>query len=105
MWFERSRLNWKIRRLQRLKGQNVGVTFEAICEVAHETGEMPNKEAIGKEILSTVELNRQIYEHIAILESDYWLEQARRICSLRRTTERTSLQSWTDVSTIWTRKH
>ncbi|SRR5713226_289761 len=78
MLFERLRLNWKIRRLQRLKDQYIGVTLEAIYEVAHETGEMPNKEAIGKEILSTVELNRQIDEHIAILESDYWLEQAQR---------------------------
>jgi hypothetical protein len=78
MLFERLRLNRKIRRLQRLKDQYIVVTFEAIREVAHETGEISNKEAIEKEILSTVELNRQIDEHIAILESDYWLEQAQR---------------------------
>src|ERR1700733_12426037 len=78
MLFERLRLNWKIRRLKRLKGQYIGVTLEAICEVAYETGEIPDKEAIGKEILSTVKLNRQIDEQIAILESDYWLEQAQR---------------------------
>ncbi len=71
-------LNWKIRRLQRLKSQYVVATFEAISEVAHETGEIPNKDAIGEEILNTVELNRQIDEQIAFLESGYWLEQAQR---------------------------
>jgi hypothetical protein len=78
MVFGRLRLNWKIHRLQRLKSQYMGVTLEAMYEVAHETGEIPDKEVMGKEILNTVELNRQIDEHIAILESDYWLEQAQR---------------------------
>ena len=76
--FERLRLNWRIRRLQRLKDQYIGVTFEAIQEVALETGEIPDKEAIKQEILSTAELNRQIDEQIAVLESNYWLEQAQR---------------------------
>ena len=78
MLFERLRLNWKIRRLQRLKDQYIGVTIDAIYEVAHETGEIPDKEIIGKEILSTVELNRQIDEEIAIVETRYWTDQAQR---------------------------
>jgi hypothetical protein len=76
--FERLRLNWKIRRLQQLMEQNVGVTIEAIYEVTHETGEVPDKEAIGSAILSTEELNREIHEQIAILETNYWLGQALR---------------------------
>ena len=78
MLFERLRLNWKIRRLQRQKRQNIDVTVEAICEVADETGDVPDKEAIGKEIDSTNEVNRQVDERIAVLESNYWLEQAQR---------------------------
>jgi len=78
MLFERLRLNWKIRRLQRLKDQNVCMTIKAIHEVAHETGEIPNKDAAKKEILNTDELNRQIGDHIAILETNYWLEKAQR---------------------------
>jgi hypothetical protein len=78
MVFERLRLNRKIRRLQRQKDQYIDVTFEAIIEVAHETGEMPDKEAMKEEILNAVGLNRKIDEHIAVLESDYWLEQAQR---------------------------
>jgi hypothetical protein len=54
------------------------VTLETIYEVAHETGEIPDKEAVGEVILTTVELDRQIDEQIATLESDYWLEQAQR---------------------------
>jgi len=78
MVFERCRLNWKIRRLQRQRDQNFGVTIEAIREVAHETGEIPDKEAMEKEMLNTIALDRQIDEHIAILESGYWLDQAQR---------------------------
>jgi hypothetical protein len=78
MLFKRLRLDRKIRRLQQLKGQYIGVTFEAIFEIAHETGEIPDKRALRKEIFSTVELNRQIDEQIAVLETDYWLELAQR---------------------------
>ncbi|MEH2627385.1 hypothetical protein V1292_005440 [Bradyrhizobium sp. AZCC 1719] len=76
--FEKLRLNWKIRQLQRLKNQYIGVTYEALREVAHETGEIPDKEVIREEILNTVKLNREMDERIAILESDYWLDQAQR---------------------------
>jgi hypothetical protein len=76
--YERSRLNRRIRQLQRLKDQNVRVTIQAVYEIAHETGKLPSRSAIGSEILETQELNDQIDEHIAILESDYWLEQAQR---------------------------
>jgi len=76
--FKRLRLNSKIRRLQRQKDQNVGVTIQAILEVAHETGEIPDKEAMEKELINSIELNRQIDEHIAILESNYWLDEAQR---------------------------
>ena len=76
--FKRLRLNSKIRRLQRQKDQNVGVTIQAILEVAHETGEIPDKEAMEKELINSIELNGQIDEHIAILESNYWLDEAQR---------------------------
>lgn len=76
MVFERLRLNWKIRRLRRQKDENIGVTIRAIYEVAHETGAIPDNESIRKEILNSIELGRQIDEHIAILESNYWLDRA-----------------------------
>ncbi|MGY2905244.1 hypothetical protein [Bradyrhizobium sp. URHC0002] len=78
MLFERLQLNWKIRRLQRLRDHNFRATFEAMYEVAQETGEIPDGEAVKEEILNTVESDRLIAEQIAILESNYWLDQAQR---------------------------
>lgn len=78
MLFERLRLNWKIRRLQRVRAHNFRVTIEAIFEVAQEAGDIPDKEAVKEEILNTIKSDRLIDEQIAILESNYWLDQAQR---------------------------
>jgi CRISPR/Cas system CSM-associated protein Csm4 (group 5 of RAMP superfamily) len=50
----------------------------ALRDTVHETGKMPDKEIIDTELDSVIELGREINEQIAILESDYWLEQAER---------------------------
>ncbi len=78
MLFERLVLTWKIRRAQRLSGKNIQASVDALTEYALEQGEFPNKEQIDMAIMSSVDANRAIDEYIAVLETDYWLQKARR---------------------------
>src|SRR5262245_2904155 len=53
-------------------------SIDALMEYSLEQGEIPNKEQVKMAIMSSVDANRAIDEYIAVLETDYWLQQAHR---------------------------